>query len=237
MTHSPASTNRSSYNNTVRQQVSYAMPCLTPSMHTLEGRFIHLKKLDFSKHVEPLFEALCLNSDDSIWEYLPYGPFDNLAAFSQWLTKTCAYISFYVLCDPVTDELYGMAGYLDNDTHNRSIEIGCVIFADVIHRTSKTTEALYLMIKEAFASGYRRCVWRCDSLNHRSHACALRLGFTFEGIWRQAMIVKGFNRDTAWHSILDHEWPNIEKAFTQWLAPDNFDAAQQQIHSLSYFKK
>jgi RimJ/RimL family protein N-acetyltransferase len=127
----------------------------------------------------------------------------------------------------------GTLSYLRIDPPNGSIEIGMVLFSEGLQRTTAATEAVYLLLRHAFELGYRRVEWKCDSLNAPSRRAAERLGFSFEGVFRQAMVVKGRNRDTAWYSMLDREWPLLQPAFDAWLAPANFDTNGRQRERLS----
>ncbi len=216
-----------------KKLVQYNQPCAMPDVSMMQGRYARLEKLDMKKHCVPLFAALCLQSDKSQWEYLPYGPFIDYNDFHHWLNNLAQRLMIYIIHNHVTDQVLGMAAYQDSDENNRAIEVGSVLYGAAMQKTPLATEAMYLMMKQVFESGYRRYVWKCDALNHRSHQAALRLGFQFEGVWRQAMIVKGMNRDTAWHSILDSEWPLLNRTFKAWLAPSNFDDMGQQKQSLS----
>ena len=170
-----------------------------------------------------------------VWAYLPDGPFEDLASFDQWARRMAAEPDrlFFAFRDRHTGRLGGMATYFEIRPTMGSVEIGYIWFAPFLQRTRQATEALFLMLRYAFDElKYRRVQWRCNALNEQSRAAALRLGFTFEGIFYQHMVVKGRNRDTAWYSILDHEWPRIRSNFEHWLAPSNFDAEGRQIASL-----
>ncbi|MEO1264864.1 MAG: GNAT family protein, partial [Pseudomonadota bacterium] len=141
---------------------------------------------------------------------------------------------FHAIVDPATDAAVGWAAFMRIDPANGVIEIGTIHFTELLKRTPAGTEALYLMMRRAFDElGYRRLEWKCDALNQPSRAAALRYGFTFEGIFRQALVYKGRNRDTAWYAILDSEWPAIKAGFEVWLAPENFDGHDQQRASLA----
>ena len=144
---------------------------------------------------------------------------------------------FYAILDQATNRAVGVAGYLRIDPRNGSIEVGHLGYSPLLQRTPAATEAMYLMMARAFELGYRRYEWKCDSLNEPSRAAALRLGFVFEGIFRQAVVVKGRNRDTAWFSVIDSEWPALKAAFVNWLAPDNFDEQGRQLARLSAFRR
>jgi len=207
-----------------------------PERRVLAGRLVVVESLDIERHSEPLYVA----SHEApqarrIWNYLPDGPFDSLSDFQVWLGAMAANPdrAVFAFRDSQTDRLGGMATYLDIRPSHGSIEVGYIWFAPFLQRTPQATEALFLMFRYAFDElGVRRMQWRCNALNERSRAAALRLGFTYEGTFYQHMIVKGCNRDTAWYSILDGEWPRIRANFEAWLAPANFDEQGRQRQSL-----
>lgn len=195
-------------------------------------------RLDAEAHASALWAANALDASGKMWTYLPYGPFDSLAAYRAWLVEMGARHDpfFYTILDASTNQPVGLASYLRIDPTSGAIEVGHLHFSPLLQRTPAATEAMFLMMQHAFALGYRRYEWKCDSLNAPSRAAALRLGFTFEGIFRQALIVKGRNRDTAWFSITDQEWPTLKEAFLSWLAPTNFDERGGQRERLSALK-
>ena len=213
-------------------------PVRAPVAQTMDGRYIRLEKLDPKRHGKDLWEALQgAASDQQLWDYLPYGPFYDLEPFYIWLD------GYAISNDPlgfcVVDQESGKAeGILSlmsiSPVHGR-LEIGHVAFGATMQRTPKGTEALYLAAKLAFSQGYRRIEWKCDNANLRSRRAALRAGFTEEGVFRQHMIVKGKNRDTAYFSIIDTEWPAIEAAFEGWLAIENQPPAGQ-LKTLEQFR-
>jgi RimJ/RimL family protein N-acetyltransferase len=166
----------------------------------------------------------------AIWTYLGYGPFADLAGFRVWLAERARQSDplFVTIVDRESGRASGMASYLRITPADGVIEIGHIWFVPAIQRTRQTTEAIFLLMREAFALGYRRLEWKCNALNAASRRAALRFGFTFEGIFRQHMIIKGRNRDTAWFAMMDHEWPAVRAGFEAWLAPENFDAAGRQ---------
>jgi len=166
--------------------------------------------------------------------YTPYGPFDTEDDFQRWIDQQAALKDpfFYAIIDNTSGLTVGIASYLRLDPTVGSIEVGHIHFSPCLQRSPLATEAMYLMMKQIFELGYRRYEWKCDALNARSRSAALRLGFEFEGIFRQATIYKGRNRDTAWFSILDSDWPTLENAFTTWLSAENFDEAGNQRKSL-----
>jgi len=201
----------------------------------LEGRFVRLEPFE-ERHRPELFRNLDpARGDAALWDYLPYGPFDE-AGYADWFAWAAAAEDplFFALVDRDRGEALGQASYLRIEPALGSIEIGHIALGPALQRTPAATEALYLMARHAFDDlGYRRLEWKTDALNARSRRAAERLGFTFEGIFRQHLVVKGRNRDTAWFSIIDGEWPPIRAAFEEWLAPGNFDPEGRQRRSLA----
>lgn len=208
-----------------------------PQARVLEGRRVRLEPLDPDRHGAALYSASHEGDEAKrVWTFLPDGPFSELASFRQWAIRMAAEPDrlFFAVRDKPSERLGGMAMYLDIRPAHAAIEIGYIWFAPALQRTAASTEALFLMLRYAFDElGYRRMQWRCNALNEKSRAAALRLGFTFEGIFYQHMVVKGRNRDTAWYSILDREWPRIRANFERWLAPSNFDSHGRQLSSLT----
>lgn len=201
-----------------------------PDTRTLEGRFIRLEKLDAARHADGLWQALeGPGADPKLWDYLAVGPFTERDAFEDYLAglHTSTDPWFYAVVDQETGALDGFLSLMSIVPAQGRIEIGHVTFGASMQRTPKSTEAVYLLAKESFALGNRRLEWKCNADNARSMRAAERFGFRFEGIFRQHMVVKGKNRNTAWFSILDSEWPALEKAFEAWLAVDNFKDAKQ----------
>ncbi|WP_053150471.1 GNAT family N-acetyltransferase [Pseudomonas sp. P97.38] len=196
----------------------------TPSTQRIEGRFIRLEKLDPARHADGLWQALeGPGADPKLWDYLPYGPFSERQAFDAWLNNHAAHLDpyFFTVIDRANDQVQGILSLMSIVAAQGRIEIGHVTFGASMQRSPKSTEAVYLLAREAFALGYRRLEWKCNNANARSRYAAERLGFTFEGVFRQHMVVKGQNRDTAWYSMLDSEWPAIGAAFEQWLSDEN----------------
>ena len=206
-----------------------------PPREAMAGRWCRLEPLDPTKHAGRLFDAMSEDRSGAMWTYLPYGPFATLGDYRTWMERTCAGPDplFFTIIDLVTDEPAGVAAYLRITPKAGSIEVGHLAFSPRLQRTRAATEAMFLMMERAFALGYRRYEWKCDSLNVPSCTAAGRLGFKFEGLFRQALVVKGRNRDTAWFSVIDREWPALRDAFEKWLAPDNFDEHGRQRTSLS----
>uniref|UniRef100_UPI0035679B6A GNAT family N-acetyltransferase n=1 Tax=Puniceibacterium confluentis TaxID=1958944 RepID=UPI0035679B6A len=213
--------------------VSLSLPRPRPPRSAMQGSYGRLEPTSLA-HVPALYRAFAVDGGAGDWTYLPYGPFASETTFADWVSAACLGEDplFHTIFDRDGTAL-GMASYLRIDPANASIEVGHIHFSPALQRTALATEAMALMMARAFDElGYRRYEWKCDALNAPSRAAAERLGFTFEGIFRQASVVKGRNRDTAWFSVLDSEWPRIKDRFAHWLAPQNFDAAGQQIAAL-----
>ena len=201
----------------------------------MEGRFCRLVPLDPQLHAPSLYAANIADVEGRIWTYLPYGPFDSQDSYRAWAEQACRGNDplYYAILDRETGRAAGVASYLRINPDSGSIEVGHIQYSPPLQRTPTGTEAMYLMMKRVFGLGYRRYEWKCDALNAPSRAAAQRLGFSFEGVFRQATVVKGRNRDTAWYSILDTEWPALEQAFLRWLRPRNFDDRGSQRERLS----
>jgi RimJ/RimL family protein N-acetyltransferase len=201
----------------------------------MEGRFCRVEPLDPGRHSADLHAANLLDTTGANWIYLGYGPFETLEQYREWVTLSCRGDDplFYAVIQRDSGRASGLASYLRMDESSGVIEVGHINFAPCLQRTPASTEAMYLMMRRVFDElGYRRYEWKCDALNAPSRAAAERLGFTFEGIFRQATIYKKRNRDTAWYSILDKEWPARKAAIEEWLSPSNFDEAGKQKKSL-----
>lgn len=207
----------------------------TPTRQTLEGRYCRVEPVNPDRHLDSLFEAFSLDTDARHWTYLPYGPFPSKDDFRSWMEATCLDNDprFYAIVDAVLGRAVGLASYLRIAPRTGSIEVGHLRFSSLLQQQRAATEAMFLMMANAFALGYRRYEWKCDSLNAPSRAAAERLGFRFEGRFRQHTVTKARNRDTDWFSILDTEWPALRTAFEVWLDPANFDSAGNQRTSLS----
>ncbi|MFN3350184.1 GNAT family N-acetyltransferase [Pseudorhodoplanes sp.] len=204
-----------------------------PEPVALAGNYGRIEKLDPDRHGATLWDAF--RDTPAIWDYMPYGPFPDAEAFRTWIAgrATLADPYVYTIVDPDGRAL-GIAALMAIRPDMGVIEIGHIAYAPALQRTRLGTEAQYLLARYAFEIlGYRRYEWKCNALNSASRQAALRYGFSFEGILRQHMIVKGKNRDTAWYSILDCEWPSRKAAFERWLAPGNFDADGRQKSSLA----
>ncbi len=206
-----------------------------PARSVLAGRYCSVQPLESSRHAAELFEANSTDRDGRMWSYLSYGPFASERAYRDWLDPLQASEDplFFALVDARTGRAVGVASYLRIDVANGSIEVGHLQFSPRLQRTPAATEAMYLMMKQVFDLGYRRYEWKCDALNAASRRAAERLGFRFEGIFRQATTYKGRNRDTAWYSVIDPEWPAIAAGFEAWLDPSNFDSSGAQRMTLA----
>ena len=217
-------------------------PRPVPTRLMLEGRYCRLERLDPDRHAEELFTADRRDTNGASWTYLPYGPFTTFESYRQWVEGVCAadepaYFAV-IATDPAAglpdDHAVGVMSYLNIVPAHGSIEIGHIHFSPHLQRQRAATEAQYVLMSHAFDElGYRRYEWKCDALNAPSRSASERLGFRFEGLFRQAVVVKGRNRDTAWYSITDREWPRVSENLRAWLAPDNFDEHAQQRRALS----
>jgi len=213
-------------------------PPPTPQRAPMAGRYCRLEPAS-ERFAAELFAAAAIDRDGATWTYLPYGPPRSEDEYRQWMVTTCLGEDplFFVIVDAASGRAVGQASYLNVKPAQGSIEVGHVYFSPLMKRSRVATEAMYLMMRRAFETGYRRYEWKCDALNAPSRAAAERFGFTYEGIFRQATVVKGRNRDTAWYAAIDGEWPALSAAFAAWLAPSNFDEAGQQKASLRSFRR
>ena len=209
-----------------------------PSREPMAGGLCRVEHLDPDRHAQELFEANAADTAHRNWTYLPYGPFDTAGAYRAWMEAQCMGEDplFHAVIDAATQRAVGVASYLRITPASGFIEVGHINFSPLLQRTPAATQAMYLMMRRAFELGYRRYEWKCDALNAHSRAAALRLGFSYEGIFRQATFYKSRNRDTAWFSILDAEWPAMKQAFESWLAADNFDEEGRQRKRLADFR-
>lgn len=225
--------------NDFDQPIGFAVPEWRPPPRPprtpMEGRFCRLEPLEPTRHGAELYAANALDADGRGWTYLPYGSFATVGAYRAWMDATCGGDDplFFAIVDGATERPVGLASYLRIDPANGAIEVGHLRFSSLLQRTPGATEAMYMMMRTAFALGYRRYEWKCDALNAPSCAAAARLGLVFEGIFRQATVYKGRNRDTAWFAATDGDWPRLASAFEQWLAPANFDVQGRQRTRLS----
>ena len=202
-------------------------PAPSPERITVRGRYITITPLDPALHGDSLWAGTGGAQNAALWDYMPDGPFPDRAGFNARLQARAESPDpmFFAIVDNASGHAIGHASLMRIDTKNRVIEVGGIMYSPRLKHTPGGTEAMYLLARYAFDDlGYRRYEWKCNSLNASSRAAALRYGFAFEGIFRQHMIVKGRNRDTAWFSMLDSEWPARKQAFEEWLRPENFDA-------------
>jgi RimJ/RimL family protein N-acetyltransferase len=197
---------------------------------------VRVVPLDAKRHLDDLFACMGSAEQASLWTYMFDGPFGDPGAFAEALKKRQGSNDplFFAVEETKSNRAVGIASYMRIEPAHRVIEVGGIVFSPALQRRPGATEAMYLMARHVFEDlGYRRYEWKCDALNAPSRRAALRLGFTFEGIFRAHMIIKGRNRDTAWFSITDSEWPARKAAFETWLAPGNFDSHGKQKQSLS----
>ena len=212
-----------------------------PRPAVIEGRYCRLEAWDAGRHADALFASLHAGTPQEVavrWTYIPAGPFPDAAALAGWLDAWGATPGTHPLVLVVTDggeeRVEGTASYLRTDVANGTVEVGAIVYSGALQRSRAATEAMYLMARHAVTDlGYRRYEWKCDALNAPSRAAAARLGFTFEGLWRQAVMYKGRNRDTAWFAFTDKDFAALSPAYEAWLDPSNFDAGGRQRTPLS----
>jgi RimJ/RimL family protein N-acetyltransferase len=205
----------------------------SPARAALDGETVRLEPLDPSRHGDELFAETA--GADSTWDYLAYGPFGDRDQFVRWLEQRAPLddpLTFAII-DRANATARGLASLMRIDPANGVIEIGHIWLSPRLQRTRQATEAIYLMSRYAFELGNRRLEWKCDALNSASRRAADRFGFVFEGVFRNHMVIKDRNRDTAWYSITDAEWPSRKAAFEAWLSPENFDPAGRQKSALA----
>jgi RimJ/RimL family protein N-acetyltransferase len=226
--------------NSLGQSVGAPVPDWTarpkPPRTPIAGRYCRVEMLDPAKHAADLFAGNKLDVEGRNWTYLAYGPFERLDDYRAWLETVAASEDplFHTILDADSGKAIGIASLMRIDPANGVIEVGHINYSPLLQRKPHATEAMYLLMKRVFDElGYRRYEWKCDNCNDPSKAAAERYGFTYEGLFRQATVYKGRNRDTAWFSITDKEWPAIKRGFEQWLAPANFDAAGGQRSKLA----
>ncbi|MFT4959593.1 MAG: RimJ/RimL family protein N-acetyltransferase [Paracoccaceae bacterium] len=204
-----------------------------PTDEVLQGRYTQLEPLSAEKHAALLFCAY--DGHDALWDYMPYGPFASASQYHRWVRDTVEDKAhfFYVIKNLESGTYGGVASFLRITPEAGSIEVGNINYSPELQRTRAATETMALMMGWAFDVGYRRYEWKCNALNAPSRVAAQRLGFSYEGVFRQALVVKGRNRDTAWFATIDKEWPALREAFQFWLSPSNFDSTGQQRERLS----
>ena len=220
--------------NPVGLPVPSLEPAERPDGSAIIGNRVRLERLSADDHAHDLFVALTTEPHPTLWTYMPQGPFETERELTAWIAgvEQSSDPLYYAIIDVETGRAVGVAAYLRIDTLNRTIEVGWLTFSSALRRSTLATEAMYLMARYAFDRGFRRYEWKCNALNAPSIAAAERLGFSFEGVFRNAVIVKGHNRDTAWFAFTDGDWPAVRAAHEQWLQPDNFDEAGNQRTSL-----
>lgn len=201
-----------------------------PTRTAIEGRWARLEPLSPDTHGRALFEANALDRDGRNWTYLPVGPFSAFADYDAWLRTMAAGDDplFYTIVDCAQQRPIGVAAYLRIDPAAGSIEVGHINFSPLAQRSRMATDVIYQMMRHAFELGYRRYEWKCNAHNLPSRRAAERLGFVYEGLFRQHMIIKGRNRDTAWFGMTDRDWAVLRPAYQRWLDPANFDDAGTQ---------
>jgi RimJ/RimL family protein N-acetyltransferase len=210
-----------------------------PPRSEMLGRYCRLEPLRSEHHAEALHEAYSDDAEGRNWTYLPYGPFASAEDYAAIVATVQDGEDpvFLAIIDNATNKPVGVASYLRIEPDMGVIEVGHLSYSPRLQGTTAATEAMYLMMRRAFDElGYRRYEWKCDSLNAPSCGAAERLGFVYEGTFRQAVVAKGRSRDTAWYSITDKEWPSVKSALEAWLAPSNFDESGNQRRRLSEFR-
>ena len=217
----------------MEKDLSHWLPPAPPDGSTLTGTHVTLEALDADLHAADLFRAF--SGHDHLWDYMHDGPFSSAASYHRWVKEKTASNDplFYAIRDLATGHCGGVASYLRITPSAGTIEVGNICIAPELQNTIQATEAMFLMMQWAFDAGYRRYEWKCNARNMASRRAAQRFGFSYEGIFRQAMVVKGRNRDTAWFAVIDSEWPALREAFMAWLSPTNFDARGRQRERLS----
>jgi RimJ/RimL family protein N-acetyltransferase len=232
------------YHNQLGQPIGAPVPNWSPRAlpprSAIEGHYCRVEPLDSHRHAADLFSA---NSDDAKgrnWTYLPHGPYPSFDLYREYLVAAARHNDplIHAIVDLASGRAVGVASLMRIDAAAGVIEVGGINYSPRLQRRPAATEAMYLMMRRVFDElGYRRYEWKCDALNAPSRAAALRLGFRYEGLFRQATLYKGRNRDTAWFSIIDSEWPGLRQAFERWLDPANFDAAGRQRASLASLRE
>jgi RimJ/RimL family protein N-acetyltransferase len=225
--------------NALGQPVGFPVPNWQPpprpAREPIQGRYCRLEPLEPDLHAKDLFVANAHDKEGCNWTYLAYPIFETFESYLTWMAEN--YLAddplFFAVVDAQTNKAVGVASYLRITPSAGSVEVGHINFSPLLQKTPAATEAMYLMMKYVFDLGYRRYEWKCDALNAPSRAAAQRLGFSYEGIFRQALVYKNRNRDTAWYAIIDKEWPQLGAAFQTWLDPSNFDEKGQQRVRLS----
>jgi len=208
-----------------------------PSKKILNGKYVTLEPININKHYKDLYTNFSKDKKNIIWSYLPYGPFKSYRSFKKWLKSFCLSKDpfFYAIYAKRHKQYCGMASYLRITSEHGSIEVGHINYSPILQNTTEGTETMYLMKKNAFeVLGNRRYEWKCNNLNESSKKAALRLGFKFEGVFRQMYVFKRRNRDTAWFSIIDKEWKKLKKGYLRYLKYSNFNKNYKQLKKLKF---
>jgi RimJ/RimL family protein N-acetyltransferase len=226
--------------NHLGQPVGFSVPEWTkrplPPRTAMAGRFCTVEMLDPERHAAQLFTAYAEDSEGRMWTYLPRGPYASRDEYRSWAEGACRADDplVHAIIDNANGEAVGTAALMRIEREAGVIEIGSITYSPRLQRRPAGTEAMYLMMRRVFDElGYRRYEWKCNSLNAPSRAAALRLGFQYEGLFRQATITRERNRDTTWFSVIDSEWPGLRTTFERWLDPANFTADGTQRRSLA----
>jgi RimJ/RimL family protein N-acetyltransferase len=225
--------------NSLGQPIGHSFPNWQPPPFPdpvpIEGRYARVEPLDATRHAASLFAAYAEDRLGTMWTYLAYGPFESEAQYTTWAADRAKSRdpSFYAIADRATNRALGVLSYLRIDPPNGTIELGHLAYSPALQRTRLSTEGFFLLMARAFSLGYRRVEWKCDALNAPSRRAAERFGFVYEGTFRQSVIAKGRNRDTAWYAIIDRDWLRLCSAFETWLDPANFGPDNRQHVSLT----
>jgi len=229
----------SDHRNALGQPIGAPVPDWTarprPPRTPIEGRYAVVEPIDPERHAAELFAANAADKEGRMWTYMAYGPFAGLPEYRAWMAASCLGEDpmFHAIRDRRTDRAAGVASYLRIEPAVGVIEVGHIALSPALQKTVAATEAMFLMMARVFDElGYRRYEWKCDALNAPSRRAAERLGFTFEGVFRQATLYQGRNRDTAWYAVIDKDWPALKRAYERWLDPGNFDGQGRQRQSL-----
>lgn len=225
---------RNALGQAVGAPLNLAFPRPRPTPIPMPGRFCSVVPTDVDAHAAGLFAAFDADTQGRGWTYLPYGPFKTLVDLRSWMRATCTGSDplFHTILDAVGHPC-GLASYLRIEPATGVIEVGHIHLSPALKQTAAATEAMFLMMARVFDElGYRRYEWKCDALNEPSRRAAIRLGFQYEGIFRKATHYKGRNRDTAWFSVIDDEWPALRSAFRQWLSPANMNTDGRQLQRI-----
>ncbi len=207
--------------------------CDMPGSESLVGQYGRLESYEGDKHLDGLYAAICGDENDGLWRHIPLGPFETATSLDAALSYAQQHLGWKTMTIQDGDTVLGMASFMRIRPEHGSAEVGCVVFGPSLQRTRIATEAIYLMGKHLFDDlGYRRFEWKCNNANEASRRAALRFGFRFEGVFRNDMVVKGENRDTAWYAMTDVDWPDVKRAFETWLSPENFDDTGRQKRCL-----